>query len=976
MELRDTLQGALSGAYTIERELGGGGMSRVFLAQEIALKRPVVIKVLPPELASAVSGERFKREIQLAAQLQHPHIVPVLSAGQAGDVTYYTMPFVDGESLRGKLSSSGEMPVGEAVRVLRDVAAALAYAHKHNLVHRDIKPDNVLLSDGYAVVTDFGVAKAITSSATGERGGLTSLGVALGTPAYMSPEQAAAEPNIDHRSDIYSFGILAYELLAGASPFAGRPVAVQLKAQVTEDPESLARRRPSVPAALAELIARCLQKRPADRPQTADEIVRALDTVVSLPTQPTSAVRAPRMTRPVLVGAGVFAAVAIAVAAYALRAPDAPVDEAAIAVFPFRVTASAPGLEYLREGGLPDLMSIKFSTGAGLRSSDVSVVLNAWKGAGAGDIAPDRLAKLAASLGAGQFVRGEVVGTPTGVIIRATLQQTRGRAAPVDASVEGTADSVASLVDKLVAQLLARRAGETGERLVGLTHTSLPALRAYLDGNANYRRGKYGDAVADFHRAFQIDTNFLPALVGEAKAMGWLGQTGANALRVAAWRRRDRLSGLDRMYVEAMAGSRAPGRTPFNERMASMERYLAAAPDNIEAWNIYADALFHYGTAAGVNGALEKSLDGFRRALAMDSTFAPAIDHLHQLHLLLGDTAATLRWARATLARLQAAGDTDITYGRVSWLKAELEHDTAARRRTRRPERIFGADNAQHEGIGVPDVDEQFAEWKEQTTEPTLRAAAGVNFRYWFLNTGRPRSRIRSDALYGLGAQAADFRAMDNVFWDGDSADAERSVANILAHPAVGTTQALLTRRAYEFTSVAYWATEHNRPDISRRAMTELRVLAAMPDTVLAKSSAATTLLALEAIEANRTASPAGLQVLARFDSTLRTLPGGPTLDAAGNLVAAKLWEKRGNLPMALAALRRKEYHLNATPFFQTTFLREEGRIAEALGDREAAISAYARYVALRYNPEPSLRADADRIRARLAQLKKESAGK
>ena len=252
-------------------------MSRVFVAEETALHRKVVIKVLPREAAAQVSLERFKREILLAAKLQHPHIVPLLTAGESNGLPYFTMPFVDGESLRVRLARHGELPVNHAIRMLREIASALAYAHEHGIVHRDIKPDNVLLSGGSAMVTDFGVAKALSASSHAEHGGLTSLGVALGTPAYMAPEQASADPSVDHRADIYSFGVLAYELLTGQPPFAGRTPQHVLAAHVAEAPEAITRRRASLPPALAGLVMRCLEKRPADRPQSASEVVHALD---------------------------------------------------------------------------------------------------------------------------------------------------------------------------------------------------------------------------------------------------------------------------------------------------------------------------------------------------------------------------------------------------------------------------------------------------------------------------------------------------------------------------------------------------------------------------------------------------------------------------------------------------------------------------------------------------------------------------
>ena len=256
-------------------------MSRVFVAEETALDRKVVIKVLPPETAAQVSLARFKREILLAAKLQHPHIVPLLSAGESNGLPYFTMPFVDGESLRVRLARHGELPVNQAIRMLREIAAALAYAHEHGIVHRDIKPENVLLSGGSAMVTDFGVAKALSASSNAEHGGMTSLGVALGTPAYMSPEQASADPSVDHRADIYSLGVLAYELLTGQPPFAGRTPQHLLAAHVTEAPEAITRRRASLPPALAALVMRCLEKRPADRPQSASEVVHALDDITT-----------------------------------------------------------------------------------------------------------------------------------------------------------------------------------------------------------------------------------------------------------------------------------------------------------------------------------------------------------------------------------------------------------------------------------------------------------------------------------------------------------------------------------------------------------------------------------------------------------------------------------------------------------------------------------------------------------------------
>lgn len=283
MDLRAQLQSQLDSDYSIERELGGGGMSRVFVATEKKLGRKVVIKVLSTELAATLSTGRFEREIQLAASLQQANIVPVLAAGQVEATPYYTMPFIEGESLRGRLAR-GPLSEHEALSVLRDVARALVYAHERGIVHRDIKPDNVLISGEAAVVTDFGIAKAISAARTqvgANATAMTQVGTAIGTPAYMAPEQAAGDPATDHRADIYAFGCLAFELLTGTPPFHGLAPHKLMAAHMGETAPTLSSRVSGVNAVLDALVAACLAKMPDDRPQTARDVLRALESAVS-----------------------------------------------------------------------------------------------------------------------------------------------------------------------------------------------------------------------------------------------------------------------------------------------------------------------------------------------------------------------------------------------------------------------------------------------------------------------------------------------------------------------------------------------------------------------------------------------------------------------------------------------------------------------------------------------------------------------
>ncbi len=319
---------ALTDRYRLIRELGSGGMATVYLAEDTRHHRQVALKVLRPELAATLGAERFTREIETVAQFQHPHILPLLDSGDARGFLYYVMPYVEGESLRDRLARHGELPIHDAVKLLVEVVDALAYAHAHGVVHRDIKPDNVLLSGRHALVMDFGVAKALSEASGGNQ--LTTAGVALGTPAYMAPEQAAADPHIDHRADLYAVGVLGYELVTGGPPFAGKTAAEVLAAQVTQRPEPLAARRAACPPALAQILMKCLEKRPADRWQTADELLAQLEPLATpsggtTPTAtrplPAAAIRTParRLAAAVLLVAAVAAGVALLTRP---RAPD------------------------------------------------------------------------------------------------------------------------------------------------------------------------------------------------------------------------------------------------------------------------------------------------------------------------------------------------------------------------------------------------------------------------------------------------------------------------------------------------------------------------------------------------------------------------------------------------------------------------------------------------------------------------------
>ena len=372
-DLLDQLQRSLGSNYTVEREMEAGGMSRVVLARDESLGRDVVVKVFSPELTYWVSAERFTREIKLAAALQEPHIVPVLSAGQTEEgLPYYTMPFVRGESLRMRIIK-GRIPIEESLTILRDVAFALAYAHRQGIVHRDIKPENILLSEGTAVVTDFGIAKALQAARAAPRQGmLTATGASLGTPMYMAPEQAAADPSTDQRADIYAWGAVAYEVISGKHPFADKTSPQELlAAQMSDTPRPLTANR-GLPRSVAALVMRCLSKNRLLRPATGTELLAALN-------ESSTGSRFPALELTSRRGWGAIAATIvialILVAGSVWRARTASAaGPPLIAVLPFETEGA--GADPSFADGLGDAVTGKLARLTGLRVIDRKSVLS------------------------------------------------------------------------------------------------------------------------------------------------------------------------------------------------------------------------------------------------------------------------------------------------------------------------------------------------------------------------------------------------------------------------------------------------------------------------------------------------------------------------------------------------------------------------------------------------------------------------
>jgi serine/threonine-protein kinase len=960
-------------------------MSRVFVAEEVTLGRRVVVKVLAPELAEGLSAERFAREAKLAARLQDPRIVPVLAAGGVGDLPYYTMPFVEGESLRARMtraaSSSQPVPTTEAVSILRDVALALEYAHAHDVVHRDIKPENVLLSGRTALVADFGIAKALAAANTtgGTPGAtLTQGGISLGTPAYMAPEQAVGDA-VDHRADIYAWAVIAYELLAGRHPFAGKASAQQLiAAHIAEKPAALGAGPADLPPALGALVMRGLEKDPGARPQTAHEVVAALDTISGqMSGGALTATAATRSGRRTWMAVGAVVALAIAAGGVFLARRSATpftTDPALIAVLPFRVSSADASLGYLREG-MVDLIAAKLVRSP--RTVDQRSLLAAWRQAGGGpgqDLEHDAAARIAASLGAGRMIEGDIVGDAGQLTVSATLATAPNGSRRGRASATGAAARLPVLIDSVVAQLLAIDAGESDQRVASLASTPLAALEAYLAGQANQRAGHYTAAGDRFADAVRIDSTFALAGLGLMIASEWtLDPRGARG-RALAIRYADKLGTRDRLYLGPTDPDSAA--TSYAQALARREAAVEAAPDAPDLWYRLGDNQVHYGAAlTGLTEASRRAVAALERGFALDSTYAPLFEHLPMVYEDLGDTA------RAHLAVVRLMRDTAAYYypaNRVIYAPDSASRAAALRDLDTKAPFLSG-----YTAIVALITDGDFSFVEDLLARSRARSATAFDRDFVTqmqynvaMEMGQPgrAARIAGE----LPNRLAD-RMFAATFWDGDSTAGAAQYAQGIRLVSTGPPAEPNARGAWATTifDIAQYDLARGDTTTASRAIARLRALPPVPHDPVESVRPARLALILDAQLAARAARPDAGQRLASLDSLLRLGPIGDRVRLAGNLVASRLWERAGNVQRAYEAAQR--WTITTGPeagAVYATYLREQGRLGAAVGDREAAIAAYRRYLRLRARHEPVLDRDVATVRSELAKLERQSSGR
>jgi serine/threonine protein kinase/Tfp pilus assembly protein PilF len=659
MELREQLQRTIGSSYAIERELASGGMARIFVAEEIELGRKVVVKVLSGDLGAILSSERFAKEVRLAASLQHPNIVPILRAGTAGDLPYYTMPYISGESVRSRMQRSGPLTTAKALSILHDVACALEFAHAAGIVHRDIKPENVLLAGDAAVVIDFGIAKAVSASRTdtkgtlladGGRGTLTVIGTLVGTPAYMAPEQVSGD-SVDHRTDIYAWGILAYELMGQGHPFKGKNTAQQLMvAHVTEIPPSLARRMPSLPSPVVALVMRCIEKNPDDRPQSAREVLDCLAAISAFPLGKSAFARR-RM--PIIAAASLVALALVAIVGrhkiadlFGATAPASSRTQS-LAVLPFSNVGGDTANAYFAEG-MADELTSQLTKVPGLR---VASRTSAFAMRGRRDLDVREIGK---RLGVSAVLEGTV--RRSSGRLRVTMQLSSAADGLTlwsdtyereSKDIFAVQDEITKAIISALGPTLSGGRSEVPRPLVSGSGTnSVEAYDLYLRGRYLLeRRGKGVSRAAEyFSQAIAKDSGFARAYAGLSEALElfpYFAATPARDVEARATAAATRALALDPHLAEPHAALALGHMHAFRWPAAEQEFHRA-----LEADSTSATAHTQYGRYLMAIGRILEARDQFRIARRLDPLAGTPSVWLSHMLSLSGDYGGAEEEAR------------------------------------------------------------------------------------------------------------------------------------------------------------------------------------------------------------------------------------------------------------------------------------------------------------------------------------------
>jgi len=954
-DLQEQLQAALGGTYRVERELGGGGMSRVFVATETALGRRVVVKLLSPELGVGISADRFRREIQMAARLQHPHIVPLLAAGEVKlegsntSLLYFTMPFVEGESLRSRLAR-GPLPSVEAMRVMREVADALNYAHRQNIVHRDIKPDNILLSNGHAVVTDFGVAKALsTATSMDVNTTATSVGTVIGTPAYMAPEQGAGDPDVGPAADIYALGVTGFEMLTGQTPFKGVTPRAILAAQLTSEAPALDTIRQDLSPALPPLVKRLLAKEPGDRPSAAELLglleqvgTPAPGTLVSPPT----ALRPRRMSglRMGLIAAGVLGALALGLSAAGLLPTRTLVSEGKFGSRDRVVLADVdvPGDSALGSA-LTEALRVDLSQSDVLQllsSSQIRSTLRLMQQPEDRALGFTPAREVAVRSGAKGVIAGRVERVGGQMIV--TLRLVEPGSGDDLAAFRETAKDSTELLSALdaVTKQMRRRIGESLGKVRGsqpmeaVTTSSLVALQKYSQAVAATDRGDYPQAQQLLTDALVIDSGF---------AMAWrkLGVVYSNQGNTEAAKKP-----LTRAFQ-------------FRDRLPDRERYLAEGS---------------YFSSVGLDN--EKAASAWRSALAIDSMDVVATNNLAVALQQQGDSLGALEYyGRALTARdssvvgysnlilaLIAAGKTDSAAALRAF--AETRFPGHMRLRASAPYIAYAQGN-------FADAEKLARGLQDQNVPAELRrfglyAGQSLASLQGRLNQATNDARNLGDLVISEGrpqdaySPFSDLAVLDAVYRN-DPARGKRFMDSVLASRPLAGIPA--DQRPYLMLAWTYAMLG----DVAK-ARALMAESAATADTTEARASVPfrTFILATIAMVEKRPAE--ALKEYQKIDPRLSgcrsclTAAIGRAFDATGQPDSAIAWSER-----YLASAEENRAYEDVTSLGPT--YRRLGELYEEKGDQAKAASYYQKFIDLWRDADADLQPQVTDVKKKLAKV-------
>ncbi|MBK8003593.1 MAG: protein kinase [Gemmatimonadetes bacterium] len=949
----ERLRAALGERYTIDRQVGQGGMATVYGATDRKHNRQVAIKVLRPELAATIGGDRFLREIEVSARLQHPHIVPLYDSGDAGGVLYYVMPFVTGESLRDRLTRDGKIPFEEAVALLRQMASALAYAHQQGIIHRDIKPENVLLSNGVAVVADFGIARALRAASEGS---MTGLGFAIGTPAYMSPEQATAS-DIDERSDQYSLACVFYEMVTGAAPFAAPTMQAVLTKSLSGPRPRLSKVARTTPAEADAPVTRALAADPKDRYATVTDFAAALERAAG---GGSGAVAERTRLKRLVVGLPVaVAAIALAVFALLPRGGSVVRGAESMVVLPFNATG--PGVDVLGEG-MVDLLTTNLNAVGGIRAVEPRAVLARLKKEGAPADVEGAL-RFAGALKANSVVMGSIVATGSRVRVSADLYGPEGTSL-ARAQVDGAADSVLQLVDQLSLSLV-REIWRSKEpvpnlRVTGLTTNSLAAMREYLTGEQFYRRAMWESAQAAFGRAIEDDTTFALAHYRLAMALGWKGGYGslrADSASAAALRMASRLPPRERTLVAAYRLF-SQGRLAASD---SMRAYLREHPDDLDAWYLLGESQYHSKHLTGQGPAALR--EPFDRVLAADSTLTPAAIHPLETAIAQGDSIGFQRYLRLFRSGADSAAVRGYEVAGAMAFAGLVPDSATASALGNTMGAAMSIYSGAFAGPGTTG-DTVLARYERLTTAlrpemtPPVRLQLAAGRGLILLGLGRfAAATAFNDTLVELSRdQAGGIRLFPHVMGYAAPGYEEAWIANFLSAPV---------RSPFQGTFAALILLNRGETGRAGRLLDSLqRDTTAMPPFLRG---------ALEAAQ--------GIRRLDEGDTTraIRELESG--IERVGNNMmfntAARL--RLGAALAARPATQEKGLGLLRNAFvgdigLQPIAAYQLGRTAEAVGRRDLAMEGYSQFLRLWNKADPAVQPRVEEARAALARLTAEGA--